>query len=276
MAKLSNIIKQRPGSGGTAPVQRYLLTGLLSILFIAILALGAGAASSIPSPSPELYVLDQANVISSDTEALIINTSQELHRLTKAQVAVVTLNTLDDRPIEEVALGILREWKLGDKELNNGLLVLLVPSEHQARIEVGYGLEGVLPDAKTGRIQDEYMLPDFEAENYDQGLRNGYLQLVDEVAREYGVQLDAQPSAQPHPQTDRNTGHGLPLWADILLVLGLLTLFWLDYRFLDGLIFGIILSMIFRGRGGGGGFGGGGGSSGGGGSGGGGGSSRGW
>ncbi|HBQ85146.1 MAG TPA: hypothetical protein DD811_01490, partial [Syntrophomonas sp.] len=194
MAKLSNIIKQRPGSGGPASMQRYLLTGLLSILFIAFMAFGAGAATGIPSPSPELYVLDQANVINSDTEALIINTSQELHRLTKAQVAVVTLNTLDDRPIEEVALGILREWKLGDKELNNGLLVLLVPSEHQARIEVGYGLEGVLPDAKTGRIQDEYMLPDFEAGNYDQGLRDGYMQLVDEVANEYGVQLDTQPS----------------------------------------------------------------------------------
>jgi uncharacterized protein len=247
---------------------------LIFVLLMATMVSGAGAADIIPAPPPELYVLDQADVIDSSTEALIINTSKELNRLTKAQVAVVTLNTLDDQSLEEVSLGILRQWKLGDKELNNGLLVLVVPSERKSRIEVGYGLEGALPDAKTGRIQDEYMLPDFKAGNYDRGLRNGYLQLANEVAGEYGVQLDVQPS-QPRPQTDKTTGNGLPFWADFLLIIGALMLFWLDHRFFNGFIFGMLLSMLFRGggRGGGGGFGG---SSGGGGSGGGGGSSRGW
>lgn len=275
MTKLLTIVTSNLGSKRHNNWHCVLTCLLIAVLLIAGGAFGAGAASSIPAPPAQLYVLDQANVISPETESLIINTSRELNRLTKAQVAVVTLSSLNEQPIEEVSLGILRQWKLGDKVLNNGLLILVVPSERQTRIEVGYGLEGALPDAKTGRIQDEYMLPDFKQENYDQGLRNGYLQVVNEVASEYGVKLNAQPSNQPQTQTDRTSGTKLPLWVDFLLAIGVLSLIWLDHRFLNGLIFGLLLSMLFRGGGRGGGFGGGG-SSGGGGSGGGGGSSRGW
>jgi uncharacterized protein len=227
--------------------RRLVWFGLVTALILAVASPAALAAASIPSPPAQLYVLDQADVISPQTESLIINTSQELNRLTKAQVAVVTLNSLNDQPIEEVSLGILRQWKLGDKELNNGLLILLAPSERQSRIEVGYGLEGALPDAKTGRIQDEYMLPYFTQGDYDQGLRNGYLQAVSQVAQEYGVTLNVQAPSQPQPQTDQTSGRKMPAWANVLLILGLLSLIWLDHRFFNGFILGMLLSMLFRG-----------------------------
>lgn len=237
----------------------------------------AQAAVSVPSPPPELYVLDQAGVMNSDTKTMIISTSQELQRQTKAQVAVVTLKTLNGQPIEDVSLAIARQWQLGDKQLNNGVLILVVPSERQSRIEVGYGLEGALPDGKTGRIQDTYMLPAFQQGNYDLGLANGYKAVVNEVAIEYGVTINISGGNQPVPVT--SPGGEVGLWQVILWILIIIFLIWLDQRFLNGFLLGFILGQIFRGGGRGGGFGGGGfggGSTGGGGSFGGGGSSRGW
>ncbi|MEA4924432.1 MAG: TPM domain-containing protein [Syntrophomonadaceae bacterium] len=255
----------------------------LGIIWLVLLAAGIGPgirqAAAIPDPPPELYVLDQAGVMSSPTKSMILSTSQELARQTKAQVAVVTLKSLDDQPIAEVALQIGRKWQLGDKELNNGVLILVVPDERQARIEVGYGLEGALPDAKTGRIQDDYMLPAFRQGNYDQGLSSGYNAVVAEVAKEYGVTLANIPVNQPETSAEP-AAQKAPAWVSILGMVLIILLIWADQRFLNGFLLGVILGMFFRGGGrGGGGFGGGGfggGSSGGGGSFGGGGSSRGW
>ncbi len=248
-----------------------LLLGLF--LLLSVLPGIARAEAAVPEPGPKFYVLDQAGVISEETENRIMATSRELASLTKAQVAVVTLKSLDGQPVEEAALGILRGWKLGDKELNNGLLILVVTGDRKMRIEVGYGLEGCLPDAKTGRIRDEYMLPAFTKADYDRGIYQGYSVIVQEIAKEYNVTLSR--SDQVNANQPAGTGNNLPAWQVILGIVILAVLIWLDSRYLNGFIFGFILGMLFRGgRGGGGGFGGG--DSGGGGSGGGGGSSGSW
>ncbi len=245
----------------------------LLILFCLFLP-GSWLAASLPDPAPDLYVLDQAGVMSDETRAIILNGSEELARLTKAQVAVVTIKSLDGQPLEDVSLGILRKWQLGDIKLNNGVLILFAEKERRARIEVGYGLEGALTDGKTGAIQDEYMQPYFKKGDYDQGLRNGYLAIVQEVAKEYEVNITVNPAQKvPSDQTVPNEDK-LPTWVNILFIVGIILLIWADHRYLNGFLFGFLLGILMRG-GGGGGFGGGG-SSGGGGSGGGGGSSRGW
>lgn len=278
MDRLSS--RQTPGAlVKRAPWSVIILVCLFFL--VSLLAIGTHSVqAAIPSPPPELYVLDQAGVMSNDTKSLIISTSQELARQTKAQVAVVTLNSLEGQSIESVGLQIGRQWQLGDAQMDNGVLILVVPSERRSRIEVGYGLEGALPDGKTGRIQDEYMLPFFQQGNYDQGLLNGYKAVMTEVAKEYGVTINMTPALHP----DSGTSREMPWWLTVIWVVGLILLLWFDQKFLNGFILGFILGTIFRGGGrggggfGGGGFGGGGfgGSSGGGGSFGGGGSSRGW
>jgi len=277
-----NLIMSSSGQGAIWLAARRLTAVIAWLLFLGgLLAASAGMAqAALPSPPPELYVLDQAGVLSSESEALIIATSQDLAHQTKAQIAVVTLNSLEGQSIEQAALQIGRQWQLGDAQLNNGVLILVVPSQRQSRIEVGYGLEGALTDGKTGRIQDEFMLPFFRQGDYDQGLVNGYQALVIEVAREYGVTINITPAQPP----DTSTSTEVPWWVTVLWVVGLILLLWVDQVFFNGFILGFILGNIFRGGGrggggfGGGGFGGGGfgGSSGGGGSFGGGGSSRGW
>ncbi|HBC93101.1 MAG TPA: methanol dehydrogenase, partial [Pelotomaculum sp.] len=126
---------------------------------LAVVSPIAAAIPAVPQPSNQFYVLDQANVLDNSTEQTIVQTSAALAQKTKAQIVVVTINSLNETTPEEYALAILREWGIGDQSLNNGLLILVSPVEGVARIEVGYGLEGVLPDAKTGQIQDTYMLP---------------------------------------------------------------------------------------------------------------------
>lgn len=249
------------------------MLGLLALIFL-LGPVAAIADVAVPEPAPELYVLDQAGVISDETKSMIINTSRDLATQTKAQAAVVTLNTLEGQEIEDVALAIGRQWQLGDKELNNGLLILVVPSERKARIEIGYGLEGALPDAKTGRIQDQHMLPAFEQGNYDLGISNGYKALIAEVAGEYGVTVNIAEESQPAAKEP--APREVPAWQIILGAFVIMLLIWLDMRFFNGFFLGLIIGLLSRGRGGGGGGFGGGGSRGGGGSFGGGGSSRGW
>jgi len=233
---------------------------------------GTLAAPAVPRPTADFYGSGSGPGLSSGVEDQILSINQDLHRQTKAQIVVVTLSSSEEQTVEELGLEILRSWGVGDKELNNGVVLLVIPSERKSRIEVGYGLEGALPDGKTGRIQDEYMLPYFQQGNYDQGVLNGFQVVAQEVAKEYQIALNTG-NPQPAARTGDQSARELSPLQIALIVIGLILLFYLDRRFFNGFIFGMLLSTLLRGGFGGGG---GGGSSGGGGSGGGGGSSRGW
>lgn len=249
------------------------------ILLVSLLCTAAVSAEVQipPAPTSSIYVQDYAGVLSNDSKAQINDISAKLAEQTKAQVVVVTVKSLNGQPIDELGLGILRQWGIGDKTLNNGVLMLVAVSDHQSRIEVGYGLEGPLPDGKTGRIQDDYMIPYFRNGQYEKGIFNGYSALVGEVAKEYNVTVPhAEAQAQRSQGQQSTRGTPLPWWVQVLFIGGLILLVISDWVFFGGFLTGLILALIFRrGGGGGGGFGGGGGGFGGG-SGGGGGSSRDW
>lgn len=251
------------------------LAWLVLGIYLAIAAVASAQPQIPPAPTTSIYVQDYAKVLSSDTIARINSISQSLAGKTKAQVVVVTIPTLNGASIEDYALTMLRQWGIGDKQLNNGVLLLVAVNDRQSRIEVGYGLEGALPDAKTGRIQDQYMIPYFKQGDYNNGILNGYLALAGEVAKEYNLQLNTD--VKPAPARAATVNHGsllgnLPWWGQMLLLGGIILLFLMDWLFFGGSITYLLFSLIFR-RGGGGGSGGGGF---GGGSGGGGGSSRRW
>jgi uncharacterized protein len=240
-----------------------------------ILSSTVWAAGIPPAPTSSIYVQDYAGVINADTKVAINGIGSQLAAKTKAQIVVVTINTLDGVPLEDFALGILREWGVGDKTLSNGVVMLIVTDDKKSRIEVGYGLEGALPDAKTGRIQDEYMLPYFKQGDYNQGIRNGYLALADAAAKEYQVELGTGGKPARSQQENDLGGGKLPWWLKVAILTGLVVLFGVDWLFWGGALTLMLLSIFSR-RGGGGGSGGYGGGGYGGGSGGGGGSSRGW
>lgn len=178
---------------------------LVAVLALFPLALSgcANEESKYPKPTEAFFVNDFANVLSPETEQIILSKGAALAEKTKAQVVVLTVQTMDDEPIEEYALNLGREWGIGDEEDNTGVLLLLAVEERETRIEVGYGLEGILPDSKAGRFLDNYAVPHFRNDDFDTGVRETYQALVNEVYLEFGLEAEADPNYVPIDQLQR-------------------------------------------------------------------------
>ncbi len=159
-----------------------------------ISALLCPAAAAVVSPNDGFYVYDGAQVLSQETEQYIRNASQELESKTGAQIVVVTIPSLDGQALEEYATELFRQWGIGDAKKDNGLLLLCAVEDRKFRVEVGYGLEGDLPDGKTGRMQDAYIIPLLQENKFNEGIKNGYSAFLQEVANVYGVSITGEPA----------------------------------------------------------------------------------
>ena len=180
-------------------MKRIITTFLLIIL---VLLLIPKPTNAVVSPTYDFYVNDYANILCDETKDFIMANSVALNKATKAQIVVVTVPSLDGQDIESYATELFRDFGIGDKDLNNGLLILVALEERLCRIEVGYGLEGVLPDGKTGRYQDEYMIPYFKEDNFDEGIVNGYKAFFATIAKEYNYETDIIPYGTPLEEVD--------------------------------------------------------------------------
>ncbi len=142
-------------------------------------------ASALPD-QPRDHVVDLAGVMDSGVREEIIRVLQE--------VIVLTVRSLGGRSEQEFAHETATRWKLGQKGRDNGLLILLATEDRKVRMEVGYGLEGVLPDGKVGRILDEQFMPAARSGDYSAGLRQTALAVAWEVAASQGVTLTGVPA----------------------------------------------------------------------------------
>ena len=140
-----------------------------------MLALTAGAARADGPKFPPLTgrVVDDAGVLSDDTRATLTEMLAAHERETGNQVVVVTVKDLQGYTIEEYGYQLGRKWASGQKGKNNGVLLIVAPTEHKVRIEVGYGLEGTLTDASSRAIIERDILPDFRLGLYDSGILAG-------------------------------------------------------------------------------------------------------
>jgi uncharacterized protein len=143
---------------------------------------------------PEGYVSDFARVIDSGSRAGLERYCARLEAQTGAQVAVVTLGTLAGEPVEDVANDMFRRWGVGQKGKNEGLLLLLVTQDHKMRLEVGYGLEPVIPDGFAGSIL-RAMRPALREGRYGAALTEAVHVAGSRIAEAKGVKLD---TALPH------------------------------------------------------------------------------
>ncbi len=159
------------------------------MLIFCILAFYYTNVQAVVDPTPDFYVNDYANVLSENTKEYIMNTNVELESKTKAQIVVVTVKSLEGKSVEEYATEVFRKFGIGDKTKNNGVLFLVSTGDRRLRIEVGYGLEGAIPDGKAGRIRDNYITPYLKNDNYDEGIKNGYNAILEEVCKEYNVEI---------------------------------------------------------------------------------------
>jgi len=173
---------------------RLLLAGL-----IAVFALPAVAERVEDLPKPTDYVSDFANVLSPEAIARLDRICLQLdHSQANAQVAVVTIKTLDGMDAAEFANLLEDKWKIGRKGSDRGLLVFLAVDDHKYRIEPGYGLEGILPDAKAGDIGRE-MVPYLRAKDYDSAIVQAVGEVAQVIAADAKVTLDDDPAMARQP-----------------------------------------------------------------------------
>ena len=121
---------------------------------------------------------DEAHIFSQNERDELLSLVQNFEQNSSTQIAIVTLNSLENRSIEELSLEIARGYKLGQKKDNNGVLLVVAPNEKKVRIEVGYGLEGVLTDAVASEIINSVMIPEFKNGNMSEGVKDGVLAII--------------------------------------------------------------------------------------------------
>jgi uncharacterized protein len=156
---------------------------------------GAEPLTSIPNPRTRdgTWVTDMPGTLRADTIARLNTTIGEFERTNGAEMAIVVVRSLDGLTIDETAVKLFELWSIGKKSKDNGLLLLWATGDRRIRVEVGYGLEGVLPDGKVGAILDAYVMPEFRSGRFDEGLLAGVGALLS-AARDESVQLPSQRS----------------------------------------------------------------------------------
>lgn len=211
-----------------------LLSLLGAALLLAMLCLPAAAKTEYPKPTTDFFVNDFAGCLSSDDAAYMQSLGEALYKATKAQVVVVTVESLDGESIEDYAIGLGREWGIGDEKTDSGVLLLLSSGDREVRIEVGYGLEGRLTDGKTGRILDNYAMPYLRNNDFSTGLRQAYAAIVNEVYAEYGMETTTGEGMTVLANTDEYDSE-LTAGGQLILMVafGLAILVWVFARILS-------------------------------------------
>jgi uncharacterized protein len=164
-------------------------------------------------PKAQGYVNDFAGILDSGVRATLDANLRATEQRTSAEVVLATVPSLDGMSVEAYANGLFRAWGIGKRRTDNGVLVLVAPSERRVHIEVGYGLEGVLPDGLCGEIIRTAFLPAFRQGDFSRGIQTG-LQRVMDVVTEHRIIVAPEPDQSV-------TGQGAePPWLVIVVFFG--------------------------------------------------------
>jgi uncharacterized protein len=198
-------------------MKRIQLSRTAAIFFLLLLGTRLAAAEDLKSIHPAGYVTDLAGVIRIDARTRLEALCTELEQKTGAQMAIVTVHSLEGESVETYAVDLYKQLGVGSKKENRGVLLLLAPSERKYRIEVGYGLEPVINDARAGDA-GRAMVPYFRQGDYSSAIETAAWQLAKFIADDPGITLTGQPP-MVRVRNDRGGRGGLgPLFFIGLLV----------------------------------------------------------
>ena len=187
---------------------RPVLLGVI-VLFVCSAAT-VGHSVEIPM-LPAAPVVDLAGIIDNDAESKLNRYLRELETKTGAQMAILTLDSLEGQALEELSITIAHDrWKLGQKGKDNGVLMVVALNDKKYRIEIGYGLEGLLPDSLVGGIGRQYLVPSFKKGDYSTGIYAAAVVMANEIARDAGVEITGLPAVKKaYPANKRNKSPGI-------------------------------------------------------------------
>lgn len=166
------------------------------IFFVLVSLLLALPVLAYQSPgSPAGFVNDFASILSPNTKIQLEDKLKNFSGQESNEISVVTIKSLEGDTIENYAVKLFEEWKIGKAKQDNGVLLLVAPNDHQVRIEVGYGLEGALTDLQSQEIIQQIMMPAFRNGNYDDGISQGVDAIIAATKGEYTPASTTAPDA---------------------------------------------------------------------------------
>lgn len=193
-------------------------------------------AFAIDVPPLTARVNDYAGMLSSDTIGQLENSLSAFEAAESTQIVVLTIPALKGEPIEAFSLRVVETWKVGQKDLDNGALLLIAKNDRKLRIEVGYGLEGRLTDLISGRIIQQVIVPQFRGGNFDRGVLGGVNAMMSAVKGEF--KTPPKKRRQSRRDSGNNLFFMLIVFGFIIFNLGRIS------RFLGTVAGGIVLPIL--------------------------------
>ena len=157
------------------------------VLISIILVFAVNILSSLDVPKLKGRINDNAGIINSGDERKLEALLRDVEAKTSSQVALLTISSLQGENLEDYSMRVAQAWQLGQKEFDNGVLLLVAFNEKKIRIEVGYGLESIITDAKSGFIIRNYIVPGFKKGDFAGGITNGLLAISGLVTKEFEI-----------------------------------------------------------------------------------------
>ena len=220
--------KYKNGLNSKASFKYYKTKLPVFLLITVILTLVCGFsifAQSVPAkPAANTVVFDYAGMVTENDIYEMQRVGKIIEDKTKAQIVAATVKDLSGMEIEDYAVRLFREWGIGDKDKNNGILILvneesLMKNQRgRIRIEVGYGLEGAINDGKAGAILDDYAMVAFDDKDYSKGIKDTFMAVASEVAKEYDLDLEKE-GLSGLQNYSVGEGSEIPLWIMIVIIL---------------------------------------------------------
>ncbi|KEI05469.1 TPM domain-containing protein [Clostridium botulinum] len=209
---------------------------LMIMLFWSIPFQSANAEIKFPVATNLKYVNDYVGILDPNTKEYLVSVGNELETKTGAQSIIVIVNSLEDYDIRDYGNKLFRKWKIGQKEKNNGLLVLVSIKDKKWSVEVGRGLEGAIPDTLSNRIMNDTAIAEFKKGNYNQGLKKAYSVFADIIGKEYGATLEKNENVNFQYSQNEEKRNFIPL--------GLLGLILIDIIFNKARVIKFILKLL--------------------------------
>lgn len=186
----------------------------LNLLILIMAASSVMAKDLLPKPknSRDRFLVDKANVLTIDQEDYLLNKLRAYYDSTSTEFVVVIDNSLEGEDIFDYSFRLAEQWGIGQKGKDNGLLLYIAMDDRKMFIQVGYGLEGVITDARAKRVVEQHIKPYFKRSAYGQGIDDGINALIAMASGEYR-------------NDTKRPSEGIPVWVIIVIALILLTLF---------------------------------------------------
>lgn len=177
-------------------IKRTAIISVLAVILALVTCITAAAAVTIPSPTSEFYVYDGANIIARSTEKYIIEKNRKLETKTGGQIVIVTVDSTGDVPISEYANTIYTQWKIGDEEKFNGLLLLLSVDEEDYWVTFGSGIQNRFSAENVKTMTDNYLAPYYLVKQYDKSVRTIFDKFLSSFEKMYSIDVEATETGE--------------------------------------------------------------------------------